>query len=638
MVQTNGMLVIILYIAVFIGMIASWRFWPASTGYLPIVIIALVLRAMLLPLPPNDDMNRYIWEGQIQNAGCNPYAVAPSSPALASLRSEAWKGVNHKDIPTIYGPLSELLFRGCAAVSRSALFFKIVFMLFDIGVVLMLMLLMRTWSMEPRHLILYAFNPLALYGIAAEGHMESIMLFWLVCACYFLRKERWAPAYLFFGLALSSSPFPLCLLPFLLHRKNTALLPLALVPPVALYALYASPGVSFLTVPLCFATRFHFNGLAATVLALFMPLPAVPLACLLLFAIVGLYIFFFVPDIMRAIMYASGAFFLCSTTSHPWYLLPVTALLPFYRSRPWLVLHLTVAAAIVVSLRYAETGVWKESRLLLIAEYLPFAAAALRSALRGPGQAPAVFRAPAFLSIIIPVINERDNIGPCIDAIEGDPAIGHEIIVVDGGSNDGTPQVVAAAAGRRKDIRSITAELGRGIQIKKGIDASHGDTILILHADTRPDPAVVPRLVHALVNNPHAAGGSFRARYTDAAKRYRFTALCNDLRARLTGISFGDQAQFFRKETVAGELPGYKLMEDIEISLLMKERGAVLHLPEGLEASTRKWKRDGYGRNFLTVTLLTAAYLVRRRLGAVSKDCGDFYRAYYGPKVRGAGQ
>jgi len=104
----------------------------------------------------------------------------------------------------------------------------------------------------------------------------------------------------------------------------------------------------------------------------------------------------------------------------------------------------------------------------------------------------------------------------------------------------------------------------------------------------------------------------------------------------LTGISFGDQAQFFRKEAVAGDLPGYKLMEDIEISLLMKEHGSVLCLPQAIEASTRKWKQDGYMRNFITVTVLAAAYLAGRRLGVVSEDCGEFYRAYYGPKVRGA--
>ena len=84
-----------------------------------------------------------------------------------------------------------------------------------------------------------------------------------------------------------------------------------------------------------------------------------------------LYLFFFTPDRLRAAFYAAGAFFLISPTAHPWYLLLATILLPFYRSRPWILLHLTVGFAALVNIRYLETGAWKESPLLWAAEYVP---------------------------------------------------------------------------------------------------------------------------------------------------------------------------------------------------------------------------------------------------------------------------
>ena len=625
MFRINGFMVIALYSAMFFAMIGAWRFWPKSGTFLPILIIATVLRALMLPLSPNDDINRYIWEGRIQNAGFNPFRYAPASPALALLRGGEWRFVNHKELPAIYGPLSELVFRLCSRVSRSPFFFKLVFILFDLGVVLFLILLMRAWSMEPRHLILYAFNPLALYTIAGEGHMESLLLFWLVGACYFLRKERPSLMYLFFGLATATTLLPVVLLPFLINRKNAAFLPLAIAPPVLLYVLYAAPGLSFLSVVFCFATQFHFNGFAATLFACFLQPSAVPPACLFLFAVIGLYLFFFIPDPLRALMYGSGAFFLCATTSHPWYLLLVTVFLPFYRSWPWITLHLTVAAAMVVSLRYDETGVWRESRLLWLTEYIPLAGAALWCALRGSTHAPASFRAPSFLSIIVPVLNERNNIDSCVGALKPDPAIGHEIIVVDGGSLDGTPGVTL----QRPDIRTLASTTGRGIQIRAGIAAAKGDTVLVLHADCRPDPTIVTRVAQGLRNHPHAAGGAFHARYRSGSKRYRFTAFFNDLRTRWTGISFGDQAQFFRREAVGDRFPAYKLMEDLELSFLMKERGGVLFLPSVTETSTRRWERDGYIRNFIAVTGLTIRYIVQRRFGLLSNDCGEFHRRYY---------
>ncbi len=620
----NSTLFAAFYGLAFLGMLGFWHVWPKRWQVWAVFLLALVFRAALLPFPANSDMNRYIWEGKVQNAGYNPYTIAPDSPRLAGLRDPVWKGVNHKTVPAVYGPFAEILFRLCAGRTTSPIFFKIVFILFDLGTMFFLALLMRSWSMEWRHLFLYALNPLVLYSIAGEGHLESVMLFWIAGSFYFFRKQKHGLTFLFFGLACATKLTPVFLFPFLFRRSNAAWSILALVP-VGLYGLYLAPGVSFLSVPLQFASAYHFNGLVATILLRVIPFSIVPAVCFALLALVIMYQFFFVPDRLRAALYASGAFFLISTTAHPWYLLLVTVLLPFYRSRPWILLHLTIGFAALVNVWYEETGVWRESSALWLAEYVPFVVLAIWVFVRGESAAPMRYGRPSFLSIVIPTLNERENIGDCIDAITACSKLDHEVIVADGGSTDGTLQIVA----NRPAVRVVASEAGRGIQIRQGIAAARGDVVLVLHADSRPDKSLIARLAAVLTKNPHISGGAFRARYRSDRSRYRLTALLNTGRTMFTGISFGDQAQFFRKTVVGDRLPAYKIMEDIEISFLMKESGSVVFLGNSLSNSVRKWERDGYFQNCVTVLRLTAKYVLQRRFGLVSPDCGDYYIRYY---------
>lgn len=620
----NATLFITLYSFVFLIMICLWRFWPERGPFWAIFLIALVFRAALLPLPPNSDINRYIWEGKIQNYGYNPYVLAPDSPRLLRLRDPLWENINHKSVSAVYGPFAEILFRLCAAKTQSPFVFKTVFIAFDLGTMLVLALLMRTWLMERRHLFLYALNPLVLYEIAGEGHLESVMVFWLAGAFYLFRKQKHGPAFLLYGLACATKLTPFFLFPLLLKRKNAAWSFLTLLP-IGFYGLYTAPGLSFLSVPLKYSTDSHFNGFAATIFSWVMPAANVPLFCGLLFASMVLCIFFLTPDPLKAAFYASGAFVLCSTSAQPWYLLLVTVLVPFYRSVPWIVLHLTMASGALVNIIYVETGVWKESPLLWAAEYLPFAAIGIWSLVRGAPFAPAMHKPPLFLSVIIPTLNECENIRDCIKAIAPCPQLPHEIIVADGGSNDGTCEELAF----HPSVKVVPSAPGRGVQIMEGIKAAKGDAILILHADSRLEKTAIPLLASSLRNNPHAVGGAFRARYRSPRKRYALTSLLNNIRTVFTGISFGDQAQFFRKPAVEHRFPAYKIMEDIELSFLMKESGAVMFLPVSVVNSVRKWERDGYVRNSCTVLRLTLRFIAQRRLGFVSRDCQDFYARYY---------
>jgi hypothetical protein len=153
--------------------------------------------------------------------------------------------------------------------------------------------------------------------------------------------------------------------------------------------------------------------------------------------------------------------------------------------------------------------------------------------------------------------------------------------------------------------------------------------VLVLHADSRPDKTLIPLLAASLKKNPHISGGAFRARYRSKRNRYAVTSLLNSGRTMLTGISFGDQAQFFRTAAIGDRFPAFKIMEDVELSFLMKESGSLAFLPCSISNSVRKWERDGYVRNCAVVVWLTMRYVLARRFGLVCSDCEDYYIRYY---------
>ena len=105
----------------------------------------------------------------------------------------------------------------------------------------------------------------------------------------------------------------------------------------------------------------------------------------------------------------------------------------------------------------------------------------------------------------------------------------------------------------------------------------------------------------------------------------------NNLRALLTGISFGDQAQFFRVEVLdqPGGFPELMLMEDVELSLRLKQTGRLLFLKDRVTASGRRWQTGSFSLNFFKVIRLSILYLIERRLGMVKECAQKYYIDYY---------
>ena len=205
------------------------------------------------------------------------------------------------------------------------------------------------------------------------------------------------------------------------------------------------------------------------------------------------------------------------------------------------------------------------------------------------------------LSIVMPVLNEAAGIAAALAALAPLRARGAEVIVVDGGSRDGTPDLARPLADR-----VLTAPRGRALQMNAGATAATGDAVLFLHADTRlPDDA--DALVFAALKNMRV-WGRFDVRFTDGA--LPLVAASMNVRSRLSGIATGDQAMFMTRNTFsrAGGFPEIALMEDVALSACLKHLSRPACLRARVTTSPRRWRRHGTLRTVLTMWRLRLAF------------------------------
>ena len=204
------------------------------------------------------------------------------------------------------------------------------------------------------------------------------------------------------------------------------------------------------------------------------------------------------------------------------------------------------------------------------------------------------------------------GIRAALEALAPLRARGHEVIVADGGSSDGTAELVAPLCDR-----VITAPRGRAIQMNAGARSARGDALLFLHADSflpaRADELVLGAL-HARV------WGRFDVTIEGRAPLLGLIAFAMNVRSRLSGIATGDQALFVRQDAFPG-FPEIALMEDIEFCKRMKRLGRPACLRAKVRTSGRRWESRGVLRTVGLMWRLRLAYF----LGAHPDDLARRY-------------
>jgi rSAM/selenodomain-associated transferase 2 len=208
------------------------------------------------------------------------------------------------------------------------------------------------------------------------------------------------------------------------------------------------------------------------------------------------------------------------------------------------------------------------------------------------------------ISVIVPVLNEEKSIAATL--MELQRLKPEEMIIVDGGSSDGTREIC-----QRFGVELYPSPPGRAAQMNFGAQRASGDVLLFLHADTRLPPSAFDDIRVALQDR-QVLGGRFDLQLDSPRPLLKLIGFMISLRSRLSKVGTGDQAIFVRREIFA-ELGGYAdipLMEDVALSRALKRRGAVACLRSRVVSSARRWEMEGIWRTVLKMWTLKTLYLL----------------------------
>jgi rSAM/selenodomain-associated transferase 2 len=207
------------------------------------------------------------------------------------------------------------------------------------------------------------------------------------------------------------------------------------------------------------------------------------------------------------------------------------------------------------------------------------------------------------LSVVIPTLNEAAQIGDLLADLAPTREQGAELILVDGGSTDGTSAAAAPFVNR-----VLGAPRGRATQMNTGAWEASGEILWFLHADTRLPPEAPEVLLAACKRG--AAWGRFDVRLSGRLPVLRLVERAMNLRSRLTGIATGDQGIFVTRAAFegVGGYPEIPLMEDIALSRALRRLARPACLRTRIQTSSRRWEERGALRTILLMWRLRLAY------------------------------
>lgn len=220
------------------------------------------------------------------------------------------------------------------------------------------------------------------------------------------------------------------------------------------------------------------------------------------------------------------------------------------------------------------------------------------------------------ISIIIPVLNEQENIAALADNLRSGNC---EIIVVDGGSTDRTAELIQ----QYPHLTLVSSKPGRAIQLNRGAQQATGEILLFLHADTRL-PRNFAEAIVALIHLPNTSAGAFKLSIENPTPAMRFICWCSNLRSRLWQLPYGDQAIFALKHNffTLGMYPETPIMEDYLFIQKAKKSGKVRILPQSVRTSGRRWRRLGV----LRTTLINQLVILGHYFNVPTEKLVSLYR------------
>ena len=507
-----------------------------------VLLVAVALRAAAfepgVTAPLSTDLHRYAWDARVQASGINPYRYAPDDERLAHLRDDAvWVDINLKRWRTVYPPGAEASFLA-ARVSlgtglRATTWLFLLAEAIAIGLLLLVLLHLRA---PPERIALLAWHPLAAGEIAANGHVDALLLLAGAGLLAAMQGRRFALGGVAVALGALVKLGPLLLVPALARRGGRRFVAVSLGLVALAYVPYLGAGTLAAGSIVDYVDRQRFGGSFywLTAKALGDAATALVLGTILLGIVVVVSVreHASVEQVARSCLLILGGLLLVAGYVQPWHAL---VLLPF----------LVVTAA--------PGWLWLTGALPLLYLYDDGALPAwVRPVVYGPFAAWAVWRVlaprrPA--RVALPPLPARPRVAaviPALDEVEALPellrelpaGVVDEIVVVDGGSRDGT----AAAARAAGAHVVVEPRRGYGRACATGAAATDAEVIVFLDGDGSDDPTDLPAVLEPVFAGGAAISLGSRVRGV-AGAQLRHQRLGNALVALLLRLVYGLQVR-----------------------------------------------------------------------------------------------
>ena len=485
---------------------------------------AALFRLLFLSLAPelSGDIYRYVWEGRVQGAGFDPYRFPPLAADLAPLRDGVWHQVNHPQYGAIYPPLAQLVFRLLANLGGVTVF-KSAFVLLDLATCALL-----GWGLQRRgepaaRLALYAWSPLAVIEVAASGHLEPLGILPLVAAVLLLPGRRT----LGWGLLAASvvAKYAAAVtLPAMVRSAPPRGRALAVAAAVAVAAWipFAGAGSHLFDSLRVYAEHWRYNDILFALVQVPFDEPRhARTAALLLTGTACVAIAVWRASLERRVLAALATALALSPTIHPWYLLWPLAFVPLAPSPGVIAWSGTITFAYLHLFPAFGFGpLAKEAwgpRLVQIGSVLlalaivrarrprasvrdtALAVPELASATRGAGSP------SQRIVVVIPALDEELSLPLVLSDLAPFASVGavprlDEVIVVDNGSRDRTPDVARAAGATLLD----EPRRGYGGACQRALThlRQHPpDIVVFMDADRSDDSSDLPALLGPILED-----------------------------------------------------------------------------------------------------------------------------------------